>query len=50
MAKPIKETPFLKGKDAETFILDTKKPEKVSKEVKERMKENFSKFNAIAKF
>lgn len=50
MAKPIKETPVLKGKDAKKFSVDIKKSEteKVSAAVMAKMKENFSKLQAIA--
>lgn len=52
MAKPIKETPVLKGKDARNFIAEMKRSEnkKASVEVRERIKKNFDKFNAIAQF
>ena len=36
MAKPIKETPFLCGKDADTFVKENKEVKKVSKEEKEK--------------
>ena len=35
MAKPIKETPFLCGKDADTFVKENKEVKKVSNEEKE---------------
>ena len=52
MAKPIKETPVLKGKDARVFL------EKIQKSIENRntpnenvkIRENFSRLNAIAKF
>ncbi|MBL4754388.1 MAG: hypothetical protein JKY52_12445 [Flavobacteriales bacterium] len=52
MAKPIKETPVLKGKDAVNFIKSMKKAEKtrVDKSVKKRMTDNFKSLNAIAQF
>jgi ribosomal protein L5 len=51
MAKPIKETPTLKGKDAKKFLskileVDIKKID--DKKLAE-MKENFSKINSIIK-
>lgn len=52
MAKPIKETPVLKGKDAVNFIKSMKETEKVKvkKSVKKRIKKNFNSLNAIAQF
>ena len=52
MAKPIKETPILYGKDAEEFIKNVKEAEQkqVSEEEKQRMKENFDMINALATF
>ena len=52
MAKPIKETPILKGKDAVDFLKDIENPEnkKITAEVAVRIKENFDKLQAIAKF
>ena len=49
MAKPIRETPVLTGKDAEKFILNAKNPQKVNKETFERMMANYAKINAISK-
>ncbi len=50
MAKPIKETPVLTGKDAQRFSekIANIKPE--SKEEKEAAKKAFEKFKAIASF
>jgi hypothetical protein len=51
MAKPIKETPVLKGKDAKKFlqrIVETQDKKIDSKQLT-KMKENFSKLNAIAR-
>lgn len=50
MAKPIKETPVLTGKDAQRFSgkIANIKPE--SKEEKEAAKKVFEKFKAIASF
>lgn len=52
MAKPIKETPVLTGKDAEAFITKMKAAGESSVSAKERAKirENFAKLQAIAKF
>jgi len=52
MAKPIKETPFLKGKDAVKFNQDIKdnRGAKVSTEVRARMKSNYEKLKSIATF
>lgn len=51
MAKPIKETPVLKGKDAKKFL--TKILEVQDKKIDDKklseMKENFSKINSIVK-
>lgn len=52
MAKPIKETPFLKGKDAVKFnqdIIDNRSA-KVNMEVRARMKSNYEKLKSIAAF
>lgn len=52
MAKPIKETPILKGKDAAKFNQQHKASRKaiVNKKELERILQNFKKFQAIAKF
>lgn len=47
MAKPIKETPFLSGKDAEKFIEENKVVEKISLEEKEQIKDNYEALNSI---
>lgn len=51
MAKPIKETPTLTGKDAKKFLERMKNTQenKVSQEEKERIRNNFAKLHAIAK-
>lgn len=41
MARPIKETPILYGKDAERFIERMNHPRKVSSEERERIRENY---------
>ncbi|HVY75806.1 MAG TPA: hypothetical protein VG890_13295 [Puia sp.] len=51
MARPIKETPMLKGRDAKKFlqrIVDTQ-DKKISEKELAKMKENFSRLSAIAK-
>ena len=52
MAKPIKETPVIKGKDAKDFYSNMKASEKskISAEVRERMNKNFQALSNIAKF
>lgn len=52
MAKPIKETPVLKGKDAEKFINQMKATGQAvaNPREKERILQNFKKLQAIAKF
>lgn len=50
MAKPIKETPFLTGKDAKKFLERMKyaQANKASEEEKKRIRNNFAKLDAIA--
>jgi hypothetical protein len=51
MAKPIKETPVLKGKDAKKFlqrIVDTQ-DKKIDERTLAKMRENFSKLSSIVK-
>lgn len=52
MAKPIKETPILSGKDAVAFNEQLKAATqvKVDKKERERIRLNFSSLSAIAKF
>lgn len=52
MARPIKETPILKGKDAQNFYdrIETASKRKASPEVIARIKENYAKMVAISKF
>lgn len=50
MAKPIKETPFLYGKDARNFIQQNKTVEKVSREEREEIKRNANTLKSIAEF
>ena len=51
MAKPIKETPVLKGKDAKIFInnMKTSASKKSSLAERERIKANFLKISSISK-
>lgn len=51
MAKPIQETPVLKGKDAKRFIEIMNAPKTpIDPATRERMKSNFKKLTAIAEF
>ena len=52
MAKPIKETPVLKGKDAVRFVETMKmnSTKKVDSNEMVRMMESFNKVRAISKF
>jgi len=52
MAKPIKETPVLKGKDAVKFNeeMEKSKSEIVPAVVRDRMKSNYSLLKSISKF
>lgn len=50
MAKPIKETPTLSGKDAINFVTQTKDEVKASKVVRERIQNNYKSLRQIAKF
>ena len=52
MARPIKETPVLTGKDAAIFVerMKEQKDKRISKREKERIKANFDKLNSIAQF
>ena len=50
MAKPIKETPVLTGKDAKHFSEKIANIKPASKEEKEAAKNAFEKFKAIASF
>lgn len=51
MAKPIKETPVLKGKDARIFLekIKTSSDNRNTKKENLRIRENFNKLNSIAK-
>lgn len=52
MAKPIKETPVLKGKDAKVFIdnINASRVTRVEASVRAKIRENFAKLQGIAKF
>lgn len=52
MAKPIKETPVLTGNDAVAFVNKMKAASNTTVSAKERarIRENFAKMQAIAKF
>ncbi|MDX2190521.1 MAG: hypothetical protein SFY32_11720 [Bacteroidota bacterium] len=52
MAKPIKETPILSGKDAVTFLSEIKSSEnkRVTQNESERIKSNFNALKAISNF
>ena len=50
MARPIKETPVLRGKDAEIFAKKIANPAPVSKSEKEAAKKAFEAIKAISTF
>ena len=52
MAKPIKETPILKGKNAVNFLREVAKnpKQKVSAETTARIKSNFDRLKAIVAY
>jgi hypothetical protein len=52
MARPIKETPVLKGKAAVRFMEDMEKSKdkRISKEELEKIRNNYEKLKAISKF
>lgn len=52
MARPIKETPVLSGKDAIIFMedMESAKTNKVHPEERKRIMENYKKFKAITNF
>lgn len=51
MARPIKETPILFGKDAERFLKkrEENKTKKLSPEVKKRMMDNYNRISGNTK-
>lgn len=50
MARPIKETPILKGNDAKEFAKNIENPTPVSKADKEAAKRAYEAFKAISTF
>ena len=50
MARPIKETPVLKGKDVERFKYNLEHPTPVSAEEVTKARETYEKFKRIATF
>jgi hypothetical protein len=52
MAKPIKETPLLTGKDAVRFVetMNNNSAKKVDNKEMEKMRESFNRIKAISKF
>ncbi len=50
MAKPIKETPFLRGKDARDFVKNNKKVEKISEKEKSEIYKSYEALKSIADF
>ena len=50
MAKPIKETPVLSGKDAKDFVRENREIVKVSIEEKEQIRASYEALKGIAKF
>ncbi len=49
MAKPIKETPVLKGKDAENFMSRIKEQKKLSTEEYDKARKNYEEILRTAK-
>jgi hypothetical protein len=50
MAKPIKETPFLYGKDADTFVKENKEVKKVSEEERQEINKNYEALKKVEAF
>lgn len=50
MARPIKETPVLKGKDAERFRYNMEHPTSVSSEEVAKARQTYERFKSIATF
>jgi|APIni6443716594_1056825.scaffolds.fasta_scaffold2131299_1 hypothetical protein len=52
MAKPIKETPILKGEDAKRFLDNMTKSEsnRIGMSDRKKIKSNFDKLNSISQF
>ena len=50
MAKPIKETPVLRGADARRFVENMAASKKVDDVTKAKMKVSFDRLNSMARF
>ena len=50
MAKPIKETPLLYGRDAKRFVENNRTVNKVSAEEKKRIQESYKALKGISRF
>lgn len=50
MARPIKETPILYGKDAERFIHEMENVKPISEEEKKRVRASYEKIKKLATF
>lgn len=50
MARPIKETPILYGKDAERFVREMKNVKPASEEEKKRVRASYEKIKKLATF
>ena len=50
MAKPIKETPVLSGRDARRFVENNRTVKKVSNEEKKQIKESYQALKGISRF
>lgn len=50
MARPIKETPFLYGADAEKFVKENKTVTKVSEKEKQEIRASYNALKKIAQF
>jgi len=50
MAKPIKETPFLSGKDARVFIEKNKEVKRISEKERHEITQNYEALISISEF
>lgn len=50
MARPIKETPILKGRDARMFAKKIANPSRISEEERRKAQKVYQDFQSIAKF
>jgi len=50
MAKPIKETPILKGADARRFVENMATTKKVDDATRAKMKASFDRLNSMARY